>query len=309
MEKIIVIVGPTAVGKTSLSIQLAKHFQGEIISGDSMQIYRGLDIGTAKVTVKEMQGIAHHLIDIREKEESYSVAEFQKEARQHIKNIQSRGNIPIIAGGTGLYIQALLYDYKLGATSEEDETDSRLIRESYESFAENNGNEALWQKLVSVDPLAAEKIHQNNRRKVIRALEVFEQTGKSIFAPEKVPKERYDAFIIGLNTDREVLYQRINQRVDEMMTKDLVEEARSLFEHPDTQAAKAIGYKELFGYLAGNESIETAVEAIKQNSRRYAKRQLTWFRNKMDVHWFDLVKHPEEIKEIETQVQKWLQEG
>ncbi|KAF1296167.1 tRNA (adenosine(37)-N6)-dimethylallyltransferase MiaA [Enterococcus sp. JM4C] len=309
MDKIIVIVGPTAVGKTSLSIALAKKFHGEIISGDSMQIYRGLDIGTAKVTPEEMAGIPHHLIDIRAMNESYSAAEFQQEARQAISDIRSRGKIPIIAGGTGLYIQSLIYDYKLGTDEKKAADEPKPIREVYELFAEEHGNEALWQKLVAVDPLAAEKIHFNNRRKVIRALEVFEETGQSILTPKETPEQLYDAYIIGLDTDRPVLYERINARVDKMMTEGLLEEAKRVAAYPDTQASKGIGYKELFDYLSGAESLESAIECIKQNSRRYAKRQLTWFRNRMVVDWYDLVKEPETIEVIEQTVENWLEEG
>ncbi len=191
--KVIAIVGPTAVGKTSLSIELAKQFNGEIISGDSMQVYRGLDIGTAKVTAEEMEGIPHHLIDVRDVDESYSAADFQKAARKAIQEISDRGKLPIIVGGTGLYIQSLLWDYKLG---NEGELEDDSLRAKYEAFAEENGNLALWEKLQLTDPLAAEKIHCNNRKKMIRALEVFELTGHSILEPKEQPKELYDSFLI-----------------------------------------------------------------------------------------------------------------
>ena len=217
--KVIAIVGPTAVGKTSLSIELAKQFNGEIISGDSMQVYRGLDIGTAKVTAEEMEGIPHHLIDVRDVDESYSAADFQKAARKAIQEISDRGKLPIIVGGTGLYIQSLLWDYKLG---NEGELEDDSLRAKYEAFAEENGNLALWEKLQLTDPLAAEKIHCNNRKKMIRALEVFELTGHSILEPKEQPKELYDSFLIGLNTDRSILYQRINQRVDLMVEQGLL---------------------------------------------------------------------------------------
>ena len=202
--KVVAIVGPTAVGKTSLSIDLAKRFNGEIISGDSMQVYRGLDIGTAKVTPEEMDGVPHHLINVRELDENYSVADFQVAARQTIQEITERGRLPIVVGGTGLYIQSLLWDYKLGSEGEpEDDT----LRKSYEHFAEKNGNQALWERLQAVDSLAAEKIHFNNRKKMIRALEVFELTGHSILEPKEQPEKLYDSFLIGLNTDRAILYQ------------------------------------------------------------------------------------------------------
>lgn len=303
--KVVAIVGPTAVGKTSLSIDLAKRFNGEIISGDSMQVYRGLDIGTAKVTPEEMDGIPHHLINVRELDENYSVADFQVAARQTIQEITERGRLPIVVGGTGLYIQSLLWDYKLGSEGEpEDDT----LRKSYELFAEKNGNQALWERLQAVDSLAAEKIHFNNRKKMIRALEVFELTGHSILEPKEQPEKLYDSFLIGLNTDRAILYQRINHRVDLMVEQGLLEEAKKLAETPDVQAAQGIGYKELFPYFAGEMSLEAALEEVKLHSRRYAKRQLTWFRNRMSVHWFDLVQQPKVINDIEAEITRWLAE-
>lgn len=301
--KVIAIVGPTAVGKTSLSIELAKQFNGEIISGDSMQVYRGLDIGTAKVTAEEMEGIPHHLIDVRDVDESYSAADFQKAARKAIQEISDRGKLPIIVGGTGLYIQSLLWDYKLG---NEGELEDDSLRAKYEAFAEENGNLALWEKLQLTDPLAAEKIHCNNRKKMIRALEVFELTGHSILEPKEQPKEFYDSFLIGLNTDRSILYQRINQRVDLMVEQGLLEEAKNLAKNPTVQAAQGIGYKEFFPYLSGGSSLEAALEEVKLHSRRYAKRQLTWFRNRMSVRWYDLIQQPEKIDEIKTEIATWL---
>lgn len=304
MEKVIVVVGPTAVGKTALSIELAKKYQGEVISGDSMQIYRGLDIGTAKVTAAEMQGIPHHLIDIRDSHESYSVAEFQKEARELITATHQRGHLPIVAGGTGLYIQALLYDYQLGAAEESDTS----VRQRYQQEAARIGKEALWQKLQVLDPLAAAKIHYNNERKVIRALEVLETTGISIAAPTTAPEAVYDYFMIGLSTDRQLLYQRIDQRVDQMVEAGLVAEAQQVLIHPETQAAKGIGYKEFAPYFAGTCSLEETVAQIKQQSRRYAKRQLTWFKNRLAPRWVDLVQHPEDVSSIEKAIDQWLEE-
>lgn len=303
--KVIAIVGPTAVGKTSLSIDLAKRFDGEIISGDSMQVYRGLDIGTAKVTSEEMAGIPHHLIDVRDADQSYSAADFQKTARQTIQAITQRGKLPIIVGGTGLYIQSLLWDYKLGS---EGEPEDDSLRKKYEAFAEKNGNQALWEKLRAVDALAAEKIHYNNRKKMIRALEVFQLTGHSILEPKEQPKKLYDSFLIGLNTERTILYQRINHRVDLMVEQGLLAEAKKLAKTPDVQAAQGIGYKELFPYFSGDTSLEEAVEEVKLHSRRYAKRQLTWFRNRMSVHWYDLVKQPEMISTIEAGIARWLED-
>lgn len=303
MEKIIVIVGPTAVGKTALSIQLAEKYNGEIISADSMQVYRGLDIGTAKVTKAEAKGIPHHLIDIYEVDDTYTVADFQKQAREKITEVTNRGKLPIIVGGTGLYVQALIYDYQLG---QQEAIENHDLREKYTQYAEVKGNLALWELLKEQDPLAAEKIHFNNQRKVVRALEVFELTGQSIMAPKEEPKKRYDDFLIGLTTDRTLLYERINQRVYQMLDQGLVEEARSLVVFPETQAALGIGYQEFFPYFAGQLSLEGVIEAIQLHSRRYAKRQLTWFRNRMAPRWFDLVQTPETVVELEEQVENWL---
>ncbi|MEO1771084.1 MULTISPECIES: tRNA (adenosine(37)-N6)-dimethylallyltransferase MiaA [Enterococcus] len=306
MKKVIAIVGPTAVGKTSLSIELAKRFNGEIISGDSMQVYRTLDIGTAKVTSEEMEGVPHHLIDVRDITESYSAADFQVAARQKIEEIYQRGKLPIVVGGTGLYIQSLLWDYKLG---NENQQEDPSLREKYAAFAEEHGKQALWEKLAALDPLAAEKIHFNNLKKVIRALEVYQLTGHSILTPKETPKLLYDAYLIGLDTDRTVLYQRINQRVDLMMQQGVLEEAEKLFPFKDQQAAQGIGYKEFFPFFEGELSLEQAVEDVKQQSRRYAKRQLTWFRNRMPVYWFDLVQHSDETVKIESAIAQWLEEG
>lgn len=306
MRKVIAIVGPTAVGKTSLSIQLAKRFNGEIISGDSMQVYRTLDVGTAKVTPEEMEGVPHHLIDVRDITEKYSAADFQAAARQKIDEIYQRGKLPIVVGGTGLYIQSLLWDYKLG---NENQQEDPTLREKYAAFAAEHGKQALWEKLAAVDPLAAEKIHFNNLKKVIRALEVYQLTGRSILTPKEIPELLYDAYLIGLDTDRELLYRRINQRVDLMLQQGVLEEAKQLFGFKDQQAAQGIGYKEFFPYFEGKISLEQAVEDVKQQSRRYAKRQLTWFRNRMPVHWFDLVQHPEEAAKIESAITEWLEEG
>jgi tRNA dimethylallyltransferase len=286
-EKVAVIIGPTASGKTDLSIFIAKQLNGEIISGDSMQIYRGLDIGTAKVTEKEMSGVPHHLIDIKNVDESFSAAEFQQLARGKIMDINARGKLPIICGGTGLYIQSVLYDYQF-AQDGKDET----IRKELGKEAENIGAEAIHEKLRGVDPVSADSIHPNNVRRTIRALEVFYTTGRPASEQQstKKPDEKYDSAIVGLTMDRAVLYERINKRVDIMMESGLLNEARMLYDLglKNAPAVQAIGYKELFGYIKGDQSLDEAVDLLKQNSRRYAKRQLTWFRNKMDLEWVDM---------------------
>lgn len=305
MNKVLVIAGPTAVGKTALSIELAKQFSGEIISGDSMQVYRKLDIGTAKVRPVEMQGIPHHLINIRELSEGYSVAEFQKEGRKLIAEITARNRLPIVVGGTGLYIQALLYDYRLGASDKSDAT----IRSHYQEYLDINGKEALWQQLQQKDPVTAAKIHPNNVRKVIRGLEVFELTGRSISEPAQEPKPLYDYFLLGLTTKRELLYERINQRVEQMMVQGLLQEAKLLENDQELQAAQGIGYKEFFPYFTQQQSLNETIAAIQQNSRRYAKRQLTWFNNRMTPRWADILQHPEEKEKIEEEIAQWLEES
>ncbi|KAB7708131.1 tRNA (adenosine(37)-N6)-dimethylallyltransferase MiaA [Bacillus aerolatus] len=286
-EKLIVLIGPTAVGKTTLSIHLAKRFGGEIISGDSMQIYKGMDIGTAKVTPEEMDGIPHHLIDIKEPDEPFSAAEFQQLVRQKITEITNKGALPIIVGGTGLYIQSVICDYQFSETGSDLQLRAELERE-----AERSGKTALYEKLVHIDSEAAAAIHPNNVRRVIRALEIYYTTGKKMSHQQMKNSSEllYETALIGLTMERELLYSRINERVDKMMAEGLLEEVGELWRKGirSGQAVQAIGYKELFGYLRGEESLESAVEQLKQNSRNYAKRQLTWFRNKMQVDWFDL---------------------
>jgi len=291
MQKLIVIVGPTAVGKTKLSIEIAKRFNGEIISGDSMQVYKGMDIGTAKITAEEMDGIPHHLIDIKEPEEAFSVAEFQKLVREKINNIAERHVTPIIVGGTGLYIQAVLYDYQF--------SDSL----SNHSQLELQGKDPLelHKKLESIDPEGAKKIHPNNVRRVMRALEIYENTGKTMteMQSEQQSSILYDTALIGLTMDRDILYERINKRVDIMMEEGLLNEVERLYKggiSRNAQSVKAIGYKEIYDYLDGNISLDEAIVQLKKNSRNYAKRQLTWFRNKMDVTWFDLTEEREHLK-------------
>ncbi|MBM6614218.1 tRNA (adenosine(37)-N6)-dimethylallyltransferase MiaA [Desemzia sp. RIT804] len=306
--KILVIVGPTAVGKTNLSIEIAKEMNGEIISGDSMQIYKGLDIGTAKITPEEMEGIPHYLIDEVEPWDSYTVTVFQKRAKKLIQQITAKGKTPIIVGGTGLYIESLLYDVSYGGEGQTD----LVFRDEKEAVAKEKGNLYLWEELKGIDPEAAQKIHYNNRRRVIRALEVFYVTGElfSSYQNERQQKESvYEAKIIGLDTARSVLYDRINSRVDQMVAAGLEKEAYQIVEQgwENMQAAKGIGYKEWFSYFKGEESIEDVVEQIKQNSRRYAKRQLTWFKNRMnDVSWWDLIDRPTDQKQVMAEVKAFF---
>lgn len=282
--EVVAIVGPTASGKTALSIKMAKEFNGEIINGDSMQIYKGLDIGTAKITEEEMEGIPHHLFSFKEPTESFSVADYQALVREKIAEIQDRGKLPIIVGGTGLYVQAVLYDFQF--TKEEVEEEAR--NKYYDELAKV-GPEAMHKKLALLDPETANSIHPNNIRRVIRALEMIELHGVSKAAEEhnrgNIPL--YEHLIIGMDMDREKLYERINLRVDIMMQKGLLKEVKGLWDRNirDVQSVQAIGYKELYAYFDGLLTLEDAIEQLKQNSRRYAKRQLTYFRNKMDVKW------------------------
>lgn len=299
---VLCIVGPTAVGKTKMSIELAKQLNGEIISGDSMQIYRGMDIGTAKATMDERQGIPHHLIDEKNPDEPYSVAAFQQTVRAKIEEIKSRGKLPIIVGGTGLYIKSVLYDYEFAGESESKEID--------EAKYGHLSNEELHAKLAAVDEAGAKDIHPNNRKRVIRALEIYETSGvkKSEMIEKQEHKMIYDACLIGLTDDRTVLYDRINKRVDVMYETGLVEEVKALFDQgipAESQSIRAIGYKELYDYFKGFISLEESKELIKRNSRRYAKRQYTWFNNQMDVTWFkvDVQHFDKTVKEVLTYVQ------
>lgn len=287
-ERLVVIVGPTAVGKTALSIEMAKKFNGEIISGDSMQIYRGLDIGTAKITAEEMQGIPHHMIDIIEPDDTFSVRDFQQMVKKLITKINENGRLPILVGGTGLYITSVIRNYQFTTIGSD-----ASFRKRMEQFADENGNVALHKKLADIDPKSSKQIHPNNRRKVIRALEIVNITGKTldeIQAEHSEGESDYELILIGLTLPRDELYRRINERVDVMIEKGLIQEAYSLYKQNirNTQSVQAIGYKELFLYFDNELTKDEAIELLKRNSRRYAKRQMTWFKNKLDLQWFDM---------------------
>lgn len=300
---VIAIVGPTASGKTALSVELAKLIGGEVINGDSAQVYKGLDIGTAKITAKEMDGIPHHMFDIKEPTDTFSVAEYQAEVRKWIKDIQSRGKIPIIAGGTGLYVQSVLYDFRFTEEASDLEVRARLEKE-----LEEQGADHLYKKLVKQDPEGAEKIHPNNHRRIVRALEIIEVTGKTKGAHEQNVgnKALFNHLLIGLDMDRDVLYKRIDRRCDIMMAQGFLEEAEALWQAGirDTQSVQAIGYRELHLYLEDKITLEDAVMLIKKSTRNYAKRQMTYFRNKLDVTWVDAQEGTvENIKEISVILQ------
>lgn len=287
MDKIktIAVVGPTASGKTSLGVELAKHFGGEVVSADSMQIYKYMDIATAKPTVAEMQGIPHHMIDFLLPAEPYSVAKYKEDAMKCIEEIASRGKIPVIVGGTGLYVDTLLHNTEFFDI----EIDENLRKSLYEK-CEKLGCDKMWEELKEIDPVSAESIHKNNRKKIIRALEVYYQTGKTISQQTKLSRlsgEVLDYKIIGLSArNREFLYDRINRRVDIMLKNGLLEEAKEFFEKYNTAtAAQAIGYKELLPFFENRLSLEECAENLKMQTRRYAKRQLTWFRRNENINW------------------------
>ena len=275
MKKIICIVGSTGVGKTKLSIELAKKLDGEIINADSTQVYKSMDIATAKIKEEEKEGIKHHLFDIKEINEDYTVFDYQKDCRSKINEIEERGKTPILVGGTGLYIKAALYDYKF-----EEENDIN----GYEEYS----NEQLYNKLLNVDSNTT--IHMNNRKRVIRSLNYFENNNETLSSKEKADKPLYDVIFIGLTTDREILYDRINKRVDIMLGNGLLEEAKRIYDTniKSKSVLTPIGYKELFEYFDGNMSLEESIELIKQRSRKYAKRQYTWNNNQIPVQWFDV---------------------
>ena len=282
MNKVIVIVGPTGVGKTRLSIELAKHFNSEIINGDSVQIYKELDIGSAKVTLEEMSGIKHHLLDFKNIKEDYTVFDYQTDLRNKIEEFKEKDLTPIIVGGTGLYLKAALYDYKF---EKEDTSDFN----DYEGYS----NEEVYALLKRKDEKEASKLHPNNRKRVVRALNVIENINqsKTQMLEEQKHSPIYDVSFIGLTLPREVLYERINKRVDVMIDKGLLEETKSLFEKygkENYKSLQAIGYKELFSYYRKEISLDEAIELIKKKSRNYAKRQYTWFKNQFDVKWFDV---------------------
>ena len=284
--EVIAIVGPTASGKTALSIELAKKYNGEIINGDSMQVYQGLDIGTAKITEEEMEGVPHHLLSFKEPTEAFSVADYQRLVRAKIAEIRAQGKLPIIVGGSGLYVQAVLYDFQFT----EEQVDE-VARKAYYEELEKLGPDAMHAKLKKLDPQTAESIHPNNTRRVIRAIEMIELNGvsKASEAQNRGEIPLYNHVILGLgqNMSREELYDRINHRVDVMMDKGLLEEVKGLWQQNirGVQSIQAIGYKELYDYLDGKCSLDVALDSLKQNSRRYAKRQLTYFRNKMDIYF------------------------
>lgn len=292
---LIILTGPTAVGKTKLSIALAKAVHGQIISADSMQVYRGMDIGTAKVTPEEMDGVVHHLIDVLEPTEEFHVVKFQEMAKKAMAEIYQAGDIPILVGGTGFYIQALLYD--IDFCEQEEDTE---YRRQLQELAQEQGAEYLHQRLAELDKESADVIHANNVKRVIRALEFYHQTGECISKHNQEQREKispYNYLYFVLNDDRQRLYDRIDCRIDKMLEQGLVDEVRQLVSRGCTRtmvSMQGLGYKEILDYLEGNCTLEDAIYRLKRDTRHFAKRQITWFKREKEVHWLNRMELTEE---------------
>ena len=288
-ENLLILIGPTAIGKTELSLDLAKKMNGEIISADSMQIYKYMDIGSAKILQDEMEGIPHHLIDFLYPDEDFTVANYKENATNLIHDINKKGKLPIIVGGTGLYVNSIVYDLNFAEVSPDDS-----IRIELEALANEHGNEYLHQELEKIDKKSAERISPNDQKRLIRALEIYKTTGITMSEYNKdfrSENEDYNLVYIGLNMDRAKLYDRINLRVDAMIDNGLIEEVKSLLEmgyNKQLVSMQGIGYKEIIMYIDGTLTKEESLELIKQKTRNYAKRQLTWFRRDKRVKWFDI---------------------
>ncbi|WP_274365263.1 tRNA (adenosine(37)-N6)-dimethylallyltransferase MiaA [Paenibacillus thermotolerans] len=302
-QRLIAIVGPTAVGKTKYSLAVAKLLPSEIISGDSVQVYRGMDIGSAKATPEERSAAVHHMIDILNPDEPFAVSDFQDRTRELIAEINGRGRTPLLVGGTGLYVESVVYGYQFTDAPGDEE-----VRARWSALADERGTAALHAALSERDPVSASRIHANDRKRLIRALEIIELTGGPL-AEQTAKREKqspYDLIMIGLTMDRALLYERIEQRVDAMVEEGLVEEVRNLLGKGygrDLVSMQAIGYKEIAAYVEGDMSLDEAVTLLKRNTRRFAKRQLSWFRTMPQIHWIDVTDanfgtHMDEINDI-----------
>ena len=303
--KAVVLLGPTAVGKTALSLRLAQYFGGTVISGDSMQIYRHLNIGTAKILPQQQQGIPHRLIDICDVDQPYTVRDFQIAAQQLIEQLNARQQLPLIVGGTGFYLKSLIDNLPLGDDPQQKNAGS-LRTQLRKQYQQPQGPQRLWQQLAQLDAVAAAKIPPTNQRRLLRALEVILSSGHKFSEQPQTPSStRF--LVLGLTTSRSLLYQRINQRVDQMVQAGLLQEAQWLYERraQAPQACQAIGYKEWFPYFEHQSSQAQAVALIKRNSRRFAKRQLTYFRHQLTVHWYDLLTQPQQEQRLWAVVEKF----
>lgn len=295
---ILILTGPTAVGKTALSIELSKVLGGEIISADSMQIYRKMDIGSAKISQEEMDSVVHHMIDVVDPDEDFSVADFHDMASQIISDIHKRGKLAIVTGGTGLYLNSLVYDMDFGGTNSDPS-----VRKELEEILNDKGKDYLYRLLQDLSPEAAKRIHPNNTKRVIRAIEVYRTGGEmGDFSNDLKYNPKFDAKIIVLNKDRSILYDRINQRVDMMFDMGLLDEVKGLHQMGYTsqmQSMKGIGYKEVLEYFDGKMTLEESIDILKQGTRRYAKRQITWFKRYENALWLDLDK----VTELDDQIE------
>ncbi len=306
---LVILTGPTAVGKTELSIELAKKINGAIISADSMQIYKFMDIGSAKIRPEEMQGIRHYLVDELMPKEPFHICRFQQMAKEALQEIYSNGQIPIVVGGTGFYIQSLIYDISFS-----DQEQDSAYRRQLQEFAAQHGAHALHEKLKDIDPVSYETIHENNIKRTIRALEFYEQTGTPISGHNEAERQKtspYNFAYFVLTDDRQVIYERIEKRVDLMMEEGLVEEVQRLKDmgcHRDMVSMQGLGYKEILDYLDGKTTLEEAVAKIKLETRHFAKRQLTWFHREQDVIWLDKRDYDRNSSLILAQIQKELQQ-
>lgn len=307
-KPLLIITGPTAAGKTNISIQLAKALQGEIISADSCQVYRGMNIGSAKITVEQMEGVPHHLIDVLDPNEPCNVAKFQEMAYACMDGIYKRGNLPIIVGGTGFYIQSILY----GISFEQEEADS--LREQIEAYYREQGEANLWNRLEACDPVSAAAIHPNNVKRVIRAIEYYERTGTCISdhnAKEREKEPIYQGLYLVLTNERALLYETINERVDQMVSMGLFQEVERLLKKgytKDMTSMQAIGYKEIIAYYEGNLTKDEAIDLIKQHTRHFAKRQMTWFRRERNVYMIDKSHYESEQEIVLAILDKWSKE-
>lgn len=304
-NKLIILAGPTASGKTSVSIDLAKRLGGEIISADSMQVYKYMDVGTAKISVEEMQGVKHHLIDVLDPKEDFNIVKFQNMVKCSIEEIVKNGHIPILVGGTGFYIQSVIYDIDFN-----NEDDNSSVRKKLEEEYDILGADFMHEKLKKIDIVSAKNIHKNNKKRIIRAIEYFLINNEPISSHNEVQREKkspYDYRFFVLNPPRDILYERINQRVDIMVGKGLVDEVKSLKERGLSKtniSMQGIGYKEILEYLEGDTSIETAIENIKQNTRHMAKRQVTWFKREKNVIYVDPFSFESNDKIVDYMIEK-----